>query len=125
MSYDLIGKTKLSRLEQRALREGWAISDEENRQIVARQVEIATTASNRQATSATRCLLTMNSQDLRRGAEEPVEEAPAHLNLDPGALSAVIQARMAAERNAKLPAPERKGAGVLGATKPACIGVTE
>ena len=118
MSYDLIGKTKLSRLEQRALREGWSISDEENRQIVARQVEIATTASNRQATSATRCLLSMNAQDLRRAKEEPVEQQPAQLHFVPGALSSVIEEPMAAERDAKfLPAPEGSSEQVLGETQ--------
>ena len=82
---DLIGKTKISRLEQRALREGWAIPPEDKQAIVARQVEIATNASSpRQATSATRCLLTMNGQDLRQAAEEAVEQPPAPLHFDAG-----------------------------------------
>ncbi len=54
-----------TRLIERALRERWAIPDELRGAIVARQVEIATDpgASPREATSAARCLVSMEAQN--------------------------------------------------------------
>ena len=57
-----------TRMIERALREGWPIPDEHRPAIVSRQVRIALSKSSspREATSAARCLVSMEQQNLER-----------------------------------------------------------
>ena len=64
--YPLIGKTKLARIEQRAVRERWAVPTDQRQVIVSNMVEssVLETGSARQATAAVRCLIQMEAQNI-------------------------------------------------------------
>ncbi len=74
--YPTIGRAR--RMEQKAVSLGWVIPDEVKADVVGEQVKIATDksgeASNREKTSAAKCLASMNAQNIAIAVSSNINE---------------------------------------------------